>query len=166
MNIFDENVFLIKRIQSICKDKNINKQMLIQKITDGLIPDSPNRDRYISEFIENRGYLLESLIDAPFETFKHPTSLNDICRCILKILNKRKYYKLIHEIGFDNLESNSELLCYDPSKNGQNLLKHGIEFHAVHSYCGGHFPLISPNKKGNQVLFSRYYFQNNANLNF
>ncbi|PZQ83753.1 MAG: hypothetical protein DI542_18100 [Acinetobacter johnsonii] len=165
MDIYAENDFLFERIVAIVKELGLTKDLLIDKIVDGLVPKSAKREFYLEEFKKNRKFLLEKFISDPIKTFGDPTDLNDVFRCILKILlSKRAYKKLLKKIGNQNISSDDYLVCYDPAKNGQNILKHGMIFHAVHSYSYGHFPLISPNRKGRQVLFTRYYFEGNNHI--
>lgn len=162
MDIYAENGFLLERINALVKELGLTKDSLIDKIVDGLVAKSAKREFYIEEFKRNRKFLLEKFITNPIKTFGYPTDLNDVFRCILKILlSKGAYKRLLEEIGQHNLCSDMGLIRYDPAKNGQNILKHGIIFHAVHSYSYGHFPLISPNRGGRQVLFTRYYFEGN-----
>lgn len=162
MDIYAENGFLFERINESVKELGLTKDSLIDKIVDGLVAKSAKREFYLEEFKRNRKFLLEKFITNPIKTFGYPTDLNDVFRCILKILLSRGAYKrLLEEIGQHNLSSDVGLIRYDPAKNGQNILKHGLIFHAVHSYSHGHFPLISPNRSGRQVLFTRYYFEGN-----
>lgn len=162
MDIYAENNFLLERINASVKELGLTKDSLIDKIVDGLVAKSAKREFYIEEFKRNRKFLLEKFISNPIKTFGYPIDLNDVFRCILKILlSKPAYKRLLEEIGQHNLSSDVGLIRYDPAKNGQNILKHGIIFHAVHSYSHGHFPLISPNRRGRQVLFTRYYFEGN-----
>ncbi len=161
MDIYAENDLLLERINTSIKSQSLTRDSLIDKIVDGLVPKSAKREFYLEEFKRNRKFLLEKFINNPSKVFSYPTDLNDVFRCILKILSQSAYKRLLEKIGNQNLSSNSYLVCYDPAKNGQNILKHGIIFHAVHSYSHGHFPLISPNRRGRQVLFSRYYFEGN-----
>ncbi|MGF2881135.1 hypothetical protein VSN93_13880 [Acinetobacter johnsonii] len=161
MDIYAENYLLLERINASIKSQNLTRDSLIDKIVDGLVPKSAKREFYLEEFKRNRKFLLEKFINNPSKVFSYPTDLNDVFRCILKILSQSAYKRLLEKIGNQNLSSDGDLVCYDPAKNGQNILKHGIIFHAVHSYSHGHFPLISPNRRGRQVLFTRYYFEGN-----
>lgn len=165
MDIYAENDLLLERINSSIKSQSLTRDSLIDKIADSLVPISAKREFYLEEFKRNRKFLLEKFINNPSGVFSYPTDLNDVFRCILKILlSKRAYKKLLEKIGNQNISSDGYLVCYDPAKNGQNILKHGMIFHAVHSYSYGHFPLISPNRKGRQVLFTRYYFEGNNHI--
>lgn len=160
MDIYAENGLLFERLNDLIKNLALTRDSLIEKIIDGLVAKSARREFYIEEFKRNRKFLLEKFISNPSTTFSYPLDLNDVLRCILKILLSQSAYKrLLKEIGNKNLSSDSGLVCYDPAKNGQNILKHGLIFHAVHSYSYGHFPLISPNRWKRQVLFTRYYFE-------
>lgn len=162
MNIYEENSYLMERINACIKIQNLDRGAFIDKIFEGLVESYRDREVHLQSLRENRRFLLEKFIDDPCKIFGYPIDLNDVLRCMSKILLSRNAYKKL-DIEHNNLGSDSELICYDPVKNGQNILKHGIVFHGVSSYCGGHLPLISPNRntKGEyrQVLFSRYYFE-------
>lgn len=161
MEIYDEIDVLYTRIWAAVKAEGLDREALIDRMADGLVSKSPNREFFKQEFLQNRRFIFEKFFNNLRSTFS-VTDLNDVLRCIFKLLlGSHAYKKLINEgvIGRDNLCSISDLCSYDPFKNGQNILKHGIPFHAVHSYSRGTFHLISPNGRGNQVVFSRYYYQ-------
>ncbi|MEN3969978.1 hypothetical protein [Acinetobacter sp. BWR-L5] len=162
---YAESDVLIERLNVSVKELGLTQDSLIEKIIDGLVAKSAKREVYIEEFKSNRKFLLEKIFNNQINDFWDPNDLNDILRCILKILlSKSAYKRLLEEIGQHNLYSDGTPICYDPAKNGQNILKHGIVFHAVHSYSHGHFPLISPNRGERQVLFTRYYFEDNNHI--
>ncbi len=96
--------------------------------------------------------------------------MNDILRCIAKKLCES------HDIDFlnrfklpdNNLLSKASLYEYDPAKNGQNILKHGLDFGAVISYSGSDYSrLISYTNSEIEdrfVIFSKYYVNNKNNI--
>ncbi|MCH7388186.1 hypothetical protein MMO39_12895 [Acinetobacter modestus] len=102
---------------------------------------------------------------------------NDILKCLVKKKYEynesiEKYYEL--NLLSYNLYSRGTCWEYDPAKNGQNLLKHGLDFGAVANYGGGDFGgLISYTAPGKwlnddgeleveerRIVFSKYYAKN------
>ncbi|ENV46394.1 hypothetical protein P255_00533 [Acinetobacter brisouii CIP 110357] len=99
---------------------------------------------------------------------------NEIFRCLVKknYENKGDMYSYDQlELAENNIISNGPCWEYDPAKNGQNIIKHGIEFGSVASYGGGDFGrLISYTAPGRwinedgeeeeeerRIVFSKYY---------
>lgn len=107
---------------------------------------------------------------------------NDFLKCLIKNLfestGRIKNYRVLDFLDKHEL-SHSLAWSYDPPKNGQNILKHGLEFGAVASYGGNDFgqlmvfmaPKEIINKKGQPdieqrgVLFSKFYAKD-ANKDF
>lgn len=84
---------------------------------------------------------------------------NDVLRFIANKLNQPAYSLL--NLPANNLCSESEFVSYDPVKNGLNIVKHGLEFHGVHSYSNGTFgrlivPTGNQSKEERFVIFSKY----------
>lgn len=84
---------------------------------------------------------------------------NDVLRFIAKKLNPPAYSLL--NLPANNLYSESEFVSYDPVKNGLNIVKHGLEFHGVHSYSNGTFgrlmvPTGNQSEEERLVIFSKY----------
>ena len=164
MQIYTENDELLKRINAKVKFHGLDRKAFIERLAEGLIPASANRETYKQDFLQNRCFLLDKFLVSPVQTFSYPTDLNDVLRCVYKAtFGSKAYGKLLKDkvIGAENLCSISDMACYDPQKNGQNILKHGIPFHATYSYCCGHIPLITVNRGGRRTMFSRYYYQGN-----
>lgn len=102
---------------------------------------------------------------------------NDFLQCLVKNLfesqGRIEDYRAFEFSDKHDL-SNSFMWSYDPPKNGQNILKHGLEFGAVATYSGDNFgrlmvymaPKIVIYKNGKKkkekraVVFSKYYAQN------
>lgn len=96
--------------------------------------------------------------------------MNDILRCIVKKLSEAKNldYFNAFKIPENHLFSKGSLYEYDPAKNGQNILKHGLDFGAVVSYGGNDYGrLISYTNSEIEdrfVIFSKYYVDNKNNI--
>lgn len=96
--------------------------------------------------------------------------MNDILRCIVKKICESKGIDFfdIFKIPENHLLSKAALYEYDPAKNGQNILKHGLNFGEVVSYAGNDYGrLISYTKSGDEeriVIFSKYYVNNKNNI--
>lgn len=89
------------------------------------------------------------------ELDKWPCAQHDILCCIAKALCPKT------QIPKYNLFSRSDLLHFDPAKNGHNILKHNISFLDVVHCSGDSFGrLITPNGNGRYVYFS-YFFKDN-----
>lgn len=104
-----------------------------------------------------RVILLDKIISG--EIYYSSCETNDVLRYIAKELNSDSYESL--KLPENNLYSESEFVSYDPAKNGLNIVKHGIEFHAVHSYSNGTFgrlmvPTGDQSSEKRYVIFSKY----------
>lgn len=95
-----------------------------------------------------------------FEVIQNKTNVKfylgvDIRRYALKCLFPDFYASL--SLG-DHIYSTSELYDYDPPKNGQNIIKHGLSFREVVSYSSQFGTLLVPcpdNNNGTRcVIFS------------
>lgn len=80
-------------------------------------------------FSQNRVTLLQSVIDG--DTLISTHDKLDILLYILKNICREKYNSLT---STSHLYSQNENYEYDPAKNGQNIVKHGISFSEVVSY--------------------------------
>ena len=96
--------------------------------------------------------------------------MNDILRCIVKKLCESDDIDFFDtfKIPENHLLSKASLYEYDPAKNGQNILKHGLDFGAVISYGGSDYGrLISYTNSEIEdrfVIFSKYYVNNENNI--
>ena len=96
--------------------------------------------------------------------------MNNILRCITKKLCESKDINFfdIFKVPKNNFLSKACLYEYDPAKNGQNILKHGLDFGEVISYAGNDYGrLISYTKSGDEervVIFSKYYVNDKNNI--
>lgn len=85
----------------------------------------------------------------------HPYSRPDVERYALKRLSPETYASLPHDA---HPYSSGELYEYDPAKNGQNMVKHGIGFGEVVSYSRKFGALVvpCPNERDGErcVMFS------------
>lgn len=121
---------------------------------------------------EERTEFLKKLLNGTYKL--SIDACNEIFRCLVKKNYENKgdmdsYDQL--ELAENNIISNGSCWEYDPAKNGQNIIKHGIEFGSVASYGGGDFGrLISYtapgrwiNEDGEEkeeercIVFSKYY---------
>ncbi|CAN0644478.1 hypothetical protein [Burkholderia cepacia] len=81
-----------------------------------------------------------------FRFVKGDIKLDYTCRVdvelyALKSLDRNLYASLSH---YENPYSRGEFYEYDPPKNGQNLIKHGLGFGEVHSYTRRFGTLVVP----------------------
>jgi len=96
--------------------------------------------------------------------------MNDILRCIVKKICESQGIDFLStfKLPENHLLSKTPLYEYDPAKNGQNILKHGLDFGSVVSFGGADYGrLISYTKSGDEkrvVIFSKYYVLNNNNI--
>lgn len=82
---------------------------------------------------------------------------NDIKAFVLKAINPDCYNAIAHK---ESPYSSGELYEYDPPKNGQNIIKHGIGFNDVVSFSEGSFGTvivpIGKDKEERLVIFSSF----------
>ena len=116
-------------IMTLEKDKNLYREVKkslslfgLEELSDKLnalkIPD------------ERKGVLLSLVNDEALVDVYHKL---DILLYVLKNISKSKYDSLNTS---ENLLSIGSYYEYDPAKNGQNIIKHGISFSEVISYSG------------------------------
>ncbi len=96
--------------------------------------------------------------------------MNDILRCIVKKLCESQGidFPNTFKLPENHLFSKASLYEYDPAKNGQNILKHGLDFGSVVSYGGADYGrLISYTNSEIEdrfVIFSKYYVNDKNNI--
>lgn len=162
IKVFEESVKENEILLKILNEEIIatNLDGLLKKISKELQLSAER-----TEFLKNLCYNYQKLsLDAQ----------NEIFRCLVKKLyenrgDRESYFNL--GLAEHNLISNADNWVYDPAKNGQNIIKHGLEFGSVSSYGGGDFGrLISYtapgrwiNEDGEEeeeercIVFSKYY---------
>lgn len=107
-----------------------------------------------------------------FNIIKGATEANEF----LKIDIEEYALKIIYSTFFNNfkiiehLYSTCDLYSFDPAKNGQNVLKHGISFGEVVSYSKKfgtlNIPCPDHNDKERIVSFSDFYLENKYKIQF
>ncbi|CAM9212439.1 BrnT family toxin [Acinetobacter bereziniae] len=158
INIFDEiveqNNLLITFINNYVLEKG--KEIFFEIIKSKL-QISKNRYDFIIKILRR---------DIKVDNFL----MNDILRCIVKKLCESDDIDFFDtsKIPENHLLSKVSLYEYDPAKNGQNILKHGLDFGAVVNYGGSDYGrLISYTNSEIEdrfVIFSKYYVNNENNI--
>jgi len=111
-----------------------------------------------------RAGLLQAIIRGEHE-ITHPYTLLDIHLFCLKALHKDTYLQAQVQTHPD---ASGDLFTYDPPKNGQNLLKHGLTFAEVTSYSPdfGALQVPCPNAADGErlVVLSKFDIPKGATL--
>lgn len=158
INIFDEivdqNNLLTTFINSYLSENGKDK---FAEIIKSKLQISNNRYDFIIKILSRHIKTDESL-------------RNDILRCIVKKLCESQDINFFSRFKLpDNkILPEDSLYEYDPAKNGQNILKHGLDFGAVVNYGGPDYGrLISYTNSETEdrfVIFSKYYINDKNNI--
>ncbi len=136
---------------------------------------SKNGKDKFSEIIKNKLQISNNRYDFIIKILKRNIKvdhflMNHILRCIVKKLCESQGIDFLNtfKLPENHLFSKTSLYEYDPTKNGQNILKHGLDFGAVVSYGGADYGrLISYTNSETEdrfVIFSKYYVNDKNNI--
>ncbi len=133
------------------KIKNISEEELKIKLNNSKSKAREKVNRFPPE--DRYGEILKLIKDESGYAFA-----NDIKGYILRLLEPDCYMSMVNK---NHTYSNGETFEYDPYKNGENIIKHGISFNDVISFSGGSFgTLLIPIKDEEEerlVAFSSFF---------
>lgn len=129
-------------------------------------PDFFKTLRKFLEVSEERIEFVKLALSSQDAVIKDPCELNDILRCIFEKMKSNSSNDFV--LKETNICSQGDLLEYDPKKNGQNILKHGLSFHGVVSYSGDCFGRLIAHVKFKEemrlAIFSKYFLDDSNGL--